>query len=282
MTYTLYDTPVLSFIILNEVLYIRPQNYSFEIWYFNSYNGTSNYTEPRYTVYGSKNLTNYLGSFHQRDHFDVIKSEDNEMTLFTSKNNFLLYHNMSNAMQIWFRIPELAAQNCFNSDNFHFIYPTQTTFHINQAASSKGDCNFYVFPALPSIESSSATLPTLCMTNIQYNSSKMLEVFSVILLNSAVNNTKLFECNQDSCKDWSNTCVNGNTLQFTIPPDGYLAIDYYSLDDSKKYPVTLDPEKHKCMTPVFAWFEFDIGFFKARSAYHYTTRLQPTLAANSL
>uniref|UniRef100_A0A914CLS0 Uncharacterized protein n=1 Tax=Acrobeloides nanus TaxID=290746 RepID=A0A914CLS0_9BILA len=184
-------------------------------------------TEPLYAVYASPNLTNFLGSIRWEDQLKHIPSVNDTLTIFIPESNHFANQDMMSSQQLWLRNPKLATQNCTNSDNFLFIVPTQKTFHLNQSATDAGRCETSVAPSLPSGELTSATFPTLCIANIDFNGDGSFEVLS----KTVYNNSKLFECTQETCKFWNDTCVNGQFIKFILPSNGRLELDLYSIDD---------------------------------------------------
>lgn len=213
-----------------DIIDITSENFEFEVWFVNSYNATfiADKKEPLFSLYGNKNFTNFIGNFRKTDNLMCVKPPANKLTLFTNitkEYNGLYFFS---PVQLWFRNPKIASKNCKNSENFHFIHPTQRTFRIQQEATKAGSCEIHVVPALPShIQSNSATLPTLCIANIKLNSGNSLEIFEG--LNEGTLFVKLFECKQEDCKYWNDTCVNGELIKFVIPSNGNLEVDLYRL-----------------------------------------------------
>jgi hypothetical protein len=189
-----------------------------QLWIGNNVPG--NTSEIIY-VFDSQNLSNFAATYYYADQFTLLNSSTGSFSVFPS----VLYQNSE--IYRWFyyvfRILDAQFSNCHDTNLVHFASPFEKTFILNATANTSGNCLSsilipYVSPSCDQLP----PLPIMYISSINYVGPSSVKVLSTIYNESY----ELFEFSEADSTYLKNFVIYGNLINFVIPPNGALQIEY--------------------------------------------------------
>jgi hypothetical protein len=195
-----------------------------QLWIGN--NVPDNVSEIIY-VFDSQNLSNLISAYDYMDKFISLNSSTGTFSIFPSFHGYGEIDWLS-----WFyyafRIEESQFSNCNETNFVNFAYPFEHTLMLNASANTSGNCLTSIL--IPSANPSCLlpSLPILYILSINYIGSSPVKALSTIY----DKNYELFEFSEEDSKYWGNFLLYGNLINFVIPPNGTLKIEYEALEST--------------------------------------------------
>ena len=128
-----------------------------------------------------------------------------------------------------FRILDERFSNCNGTNLVNFASPFQKSFILNAAANASGNClSSILIPYLSPSCAQSSPLPIIYISSINYVGLSSVKVLPTIYNESY----ELFEFSEEDSKYWRDLVIYGNLINFIIPPNGALEIEYKALEST--------------------------------------------------
>lgn len=187
------------------------------LWLANNFHNNRSNIGVLY-VYDSNNLSNLVTAYDGRENFVPLTSSSDSFSIYSESHIYLSY-----LMTAVFRITERQFSNCNDTNYIQYAYFFDQSYTLNMAANSSGSCLSSIL--LPNVNADDLfNLPTIHIKSLSYTGPSSVKVLSTIYNESY----ELFEFFEENCEYWNNSVIYGNLINFLIPANGTLEVEYES------------------------------------------------------